>query len=197
MFHSLLYFFLFSSLAPVDDISLNNDLKVKSKEAFKYCVYKQFNQKYALLINMKIHSGKNRLFVWDFEGDSVLFKGLCGHGCCDNQWASDETKTNPKFSNVPESHCSSLGKYKIGERGVSSWGIKLNYILYGLESSNSKALERQIVLHSWDMVSESEVYPEGTPEGWGCPVVSNETMRKLDQLIRYSRKPVLLWIYND
>lgn len=194
MSYCLFLVIFFNSFTPATN---TGRLKIKAEEAFKYVVYKQYNQKYAILVDMKIHSGKNRLFVWDFEGDSVVFKGLCGHGCCDNQWASDETKENPKFSNVPESHCSSLGKYKIGARGVSSWGININYVLHGLENSNSKAVERQIVLHSWDMVSESEVYPEGTPEGWGCPVVSNETMRKLDQLIRYSRKPVLLWIYND
>lgn len=193
MSYCLFLVILFNSFTPATN---TGRLKIKAEEAFKYVVYKQYNQKYAILVDMKIHSGKNRLFVWDFEGDSVLFKGLCGHGCCDNQWASDETKENPKFSNVPESHCSSLGKYKIGARGVSSWGININYVLHGLENSNSKAVERQIVLHSWDMVSETEVYPQGTPEGWGCPVVSNETMRKLDQLIRYSRKPVLLWIFN-
>jgi hypothetical protein len=39
-------------------------------------------------------------------------------------------------------------------------------------------------------------YPEGTPEGWGCPAVSNLQMRKLDSLLKKEKKPLLMWIYE-
>jgi len=91
---------------------------------------------------------------------------------------------------------SSLGKYRIGKRGYSNWGINVNYKLHGLEASNSNAYKRIIVLHSWKDIPNDEVYPRGCPEGWGCPAVSNDFMRKLDVLLKNSRKSVLMWVYN-
>jgi hypothetical protein len=46
------------------------------------------------------------------------------------------------------------------------------------------------------MITENETFPEGTPEGWGCPAVSNQQMRALDSLLKKEKKPLLLWIYK-
>jgi hypothetical protein len=171
-------------------------MKSKADEAYIYCKKNNLNTEFCLLADMSIHSGKNRIFIYDFEGDSIIKEGLCAHGCGRNEWGMDNTKTNPKFSNVEDSHCSSIGKYKIGKRGYSSWGININYKLYGLEASNDNAYSRIIVLHAWKMVPEEEIFPDGTPEGWGCPAVSNNVMRKIDGLLRYADEPVLLWVYQ-
>ena len=170
--------------------------KNKAQEALAYCKSKNFNTDFCILIDMSLHSGVNRFLVWDFKGDSIMHRFLVGHGCCDSPWSSDQSKDNPVFSNEDNSHCSSLGKYKIGERGYSNWGVNLKYVLHGLESSNSNALKRVIVFHSWDVISDEEVYPAGTPEGWGCPAVSNNSFRIVDPLLRASTKPVLMWIYK-
>ena len=69
--------------------------------------------------------------------------------------------------------------------------------MHGLEETNSNALKRVIVLHSWELVTNEETYPEGTPEGWGCPAVSNEAMETIDGYLKGVEKPVLLWIYNE
>lgn len=174
----------------------NKRLLSKEKEALEFCKTNNYDTTFCILIDMKIHSGKNRLFVWNFQNDSVLEKGLCSHGCGEYMWGEDETKTSPIFSNTPDSHCSSNGKYKIGKRGYSQWGINVNYKLHGLESTNKNAYKRYIVLHSWEMIPSNQPYPEGTPEGWGCPAVSNEIMKKLDSRLKKSTKPVLLWIFN-
>tara|TARA_R110000850_G_scaffold192373_3_gene319255 strand:- start:127 stop:684 length:558 start_codon:yes stop_codon:yes gene_type:complete len=171
-------------------------LRLKAHEALRYCEQNDMNTEFCLLVDMSRHSGKNRLFVYQFANDSILSAGLCSHGCCDGAWGSDQSKEEPKFNNIPESHCSSLGKYKIGSRGYSNWGININYKLHGLEASNSKAFSRAIVLHSWDMVGDNETYPSGTPEGWGCPAVSNNQMKFLDGLLKNVEKPVLLWVYQ-
>lgn len=164
--------------------------------ALVYSKRKGLNQEYCILVDMSKHSGKKRLFLWSFSEKRVVLSGLCSHGCGEAQWASDETKTSPVFSNTPESHCSSLGKYKIGKRGYSNWGINVNYKLHGLEKSNSNAYKRIIVLHSWVDIPDKEPYPAGTPEGWGCPSVSNSVMRKLDAILKKQKKPMLLWIYK-
>ncbi len=174
----------------------NASLKLKAQKAKEFIADNGYSANVCILVDMSIHSGKKRLFLYDLKKDSVLLSGLCSHGCCEHNWGSDQTKTNPKFNNIPDSHCSSLGKFKIGKRGYSQWGIHVNYKLHGLESTNSKAYKRYIVLHSWDMVPERELYPSGTPEGWGCPAVSNNTMRKLDEQLKKESKPVLLWIYQ-
>ena len=100
------------------------------------------------------------------------------------------------FSNIDGSHCSSLGKYKIGNRAWSDWGINVKYVLHGLENTNSNAQARYIVFHSWEKVSDTEIYPDGTPEGWGCPTISNKNMKIVDAMLKKSNKPVLMWIYN-
>lgn len=176
--------------------SQENNLQKKAKEAQEYCKEKGLNTDYCILIDMNIHSGKKRLFVYQFKTHTIVESGLCSHGCCDHEWGEDQSKIWPKFSNVHESHCSSLGKYKIGARGYSNWGIHVNYKMHGLEATNSNAFDRIIVLHSWEMVTDAEVYPEGTAEGWGCPAVSNAQMRRLDTLLQKSDKPVLMWIYK-
>jgi hypothetical protein len=168
----------------------------KSKEALEFCKAKNFNSDFCILIDMSLHSGIKRFLVWDFNKDSIMYSFLVGHGCCANQWSDDNSKDNPQFSNADGSHCSSLGKYKIGERGYSEWGIRIKYALYGLEVSNSNAFARSIVLHSWEEIPDEEIYPEGTAEGWGCPALSNNSFKILDTLLKASTKPVLLWIYK-
>lgn len=178
--------------SPTKAINIQN----RADTAFNYCKENQLNTDICILVDMSIHSGKKRLFIYDFSSDSIVNTSLCSHGCCDSEWGEDNTKEAPIFSNTPDSHCSSIGMYKIGKRGYSNWGININYKLHGLEKTNSKAYARFIVLHSWDMIPEGEVYPDGTPEGWGCPAVSNKQMRILDKYLSKVEKPVLLWIYK-
>ena len=145
---------------------------------------------------MSVHSGLNRFVVWDFKKKSIANSCLVSHGCCNNPWMMDYSKGNPTFSDFDGSHCTSLGKYRIGDRGYSQWGVNVKYLLHGLEPSNRNALKRTIVFHSWHAISDKEVYPAGCPEGWGCPAISNLNFKLIDPLIKYSKKPVLMWIYK-
>ncbi len=167
-----------------------------ANEALKFCQSKKMNQEFCILIDMSLHSGVKRFFLWDFKKDTVSHSFLVGHGCCDNPWSYDYSKEKAKFSNKDGSHCSSLGKYKIGQRAYSDWGVHVKYVLHGLDSSNSNALSRYIVFHSWEAVADDEVYPAGTPEGWGCPTISNNNFKKIDPTIQAANKPVLMWIYK-
>lgn len=167
----------------------------KSKEALSFCKEKKYNTDFCILIDMSLHSGVNRFFVWDFKNNKTEKSFLVSHGCCEGAWDTDSSKDNPVFSNINNSHCSSLGKYKIGKRGYSNWGIHVNYLMHGLDSTNNNALSRVIVLHSWEAISDTEVFPKGTPEGWGCPAISNKNMKIIDEKLQLSKKPVLMWIY--
>ena len=176
-------------------VKQNIDIEIL-KEAKKFCEMKNMNSDFFIFIDMRIHSGKKRFFVWDFKSEKIIHSFLVSHGCGKNPWSSDESKDSPSFSNTLESHCSSLGKYKIGKRGYSNWGVHIKYLLHGLEKSNSNALKRDIVFHSWNAIADNEVFPSGTPEGWGCPAISNKNFIILDKLLKKSEKPSLMWIYN-
>lgn len=168
----------------------------KAKEALTFCKNNGYNQDFCILIDMSIHSGLNRFFVYDFKKDTISMRMLVGHGCGKNPWSSDWSKKSPTFSNVDGSHLSSLGKYKLGQRAWSDWGINVKYVMHGLDKTNSNAQSRYIVFHSWEKVSEKEIYPDGTAEGWGCPTISNNNMKIIDPMLKASKKPVLMWIYN-
>jgi len=168
----------------------------KTKEALEFCKAKNFNTDFCILIDMSLHSGLKRFFIYDFKKNEISQQYLVGHGCGNGSWSSDDSKENPKFSNVDNSHLSSLGKYKLGERGYSNWGVNIKYLMHGLEETNSNTLKRIIVFHSWEMMSDDEVYPKGSPEGWGCPTVSNKAFKEIDPVLKNSKKPVLMWIYN-
>ena len=169
----------------------------KSDEARSYCAHNKFNESFCLLVNMSMHSGKKRFYVWDLAENKAIDSGLVSHGCGDNWWGVVNTVRDPPFSNKYESHCTSEGKYRVGKRDYSQWGINVKYFLHGLDSTNSNALGREIVLHSWEEVKENEIFPAGTAEGWGCPAISNEFMKRLDGRLKNSKRPVLLWIFNE
>ena len=181
-----------NSIQPKQDY-IKDKLKVKADSAKIFCTREGLNTEYCILVDMSLHSGRNRFFVWNFSRDTVLYTSLCCHG-----YGKNSTEHTPVFSNVSGSYCTSLGKYKIGARSYSNWGINVHYKLHGLESSNSKAYERIIVLHSHSPVPDREIYPDHLPLGYsqGCPVISNELMTILDKKFKGTKKPVLLWIFT-
>ena len=166
----------------------------KAEEALSFCKANDYNTDFCILIDMKIHSGKYRMFVYDFIGAKVEREALCAHG-----HGKDDKKSagaQPLFSNEEGSLLTSLGKYKIGIRSYSQYGINVHYKLHGLESTNNNAFKRIIVLHSFTPVPSTEMYPFHLPM-WshGCPVTDNDMMTWLDAKLKDTEKPVLLWIY--
>ncbi len=155
---------------------------------------KNLNSDFYFLIDLNRHSGLKRFFLWDFKKDTIENAFLVSHGCGQNPWGREYSKEKAEISNVDGSHASSIGKYIITERGFSNWGIHVKYNLKGQDSSNSNAFKRQIVLHSWERIPDDEVFPKGSPEGWGCPAVSNSSMQIVDKKLKSSKRNVLLWV---
>jgi len=178
-----------------EGIKKNASFRQKSKEAFEYCKTNKMDTSFCIMADMSVHSGKKRMVVWDFKGDTIQRLMLVSHGSAGMKGLAWSTVDKPVFSNIPNSHYSSLGKYRIGNRGWSNWGIHVNYKIHGLESTNNKAFNRVVVLHSWSIVSDDEVYPEASPYSWGCPAVSDNEMKYLDSLLK-TKKDVMLWIYK-
>ena len=137
---------------------------------------------------MKIPSGKKRFFVYNIEKDSVETAGLVTHGS-----GSDKETDELYFSNIPNSNCTSLGRYKIGGSYNGKFGSAFK--LYGLDKTNSKAFERFVVLHAHSCVPEGEVDPLPICESWGCPTVSPTFLTALKKYIDKADKAIILWIY--
>ncbi|HWK06485.1 MAG TPA: murein L,D-transpeptidase catalytic domain family protein [Puia sp.] len=148
-----------------------------------------FNTSLCFLVDMQLPSGKNRFFVYDLNKDSILLSGLVAHGCGNNKFS-----LTPSFSNVNGSSCTSLGKYRIGSpyQGQFGWAYKL----YGMDSTNDQAYNRDVVLHSYSQVPEGETDPLPICNSRGCAMVAPGFLKQLQPLIDKSKRPVLLWIFD-
>ncbi len=164
--------------------------RMKEKAAFakEFVDQNGFDVSYCFMIDMRLPSGKNRFFVYNLLKDSLEAAGLVTHGK-----GSESQSGELVFSNTPNSNCTSLGKYKIGNSYNGNFG--LSYKLLGLDKTNSRALDRAVVLHSYFGVPHSEVYPASISLSEGCPAVSTTFFAQLKGYMDESQEPILLWIY--
>lgn len=185
----------------VDDNKLENEdesspasenssiTNILARKINNYAIENGFSTQYAFLVDMSIHSGKKRFFVYDLQNNSVVCTGLCAHGSCNKQFLD-----RGRFSNATNCGCSSLGKYKVGEFYRGKYGK--SFRLYGLDNSNSNAYKRAIVIHGYDCVPDKEIYPMVLCNSLGCVMVSYNFFDKLSRLIEKSEKPIVLWVYQ-
>ncbi len=180
--------FTFSEKIDIIKFETMSRLKQKALEAKEFVNEKGFNEQYCFLIDMRLPSGKNRFFVYNLETNSVEIAGLVSHGK-----GSEKGQDALTFSNTPNSLCTSLGKYKLGRSYQGMFG--LSYKLYGLDKTNSKAFERNVVLHSYTGVPKQEVYPAPISVSEGCPAIAPDFLTQVKMYMDGSDAPILLWIY--
>ena len=96
------------------------------------------------------------------------------------------------FSNTENSYQSSLGKYEIGSSYTGKFGKA--YRLKGLDKTNSNALKRAIVLHSYYCISDVET-KELACLGLGCPMLSPNFFKVAEKYIDGSKKPIILYAF--
>ena len=173
---------------PVEKNKNSYNFSQKATEAKQFITGQNYQDQYFFLVDLGLPSGQNRFFIYDLVKDSLLHAGLVTHGNCNQYWLE-----KVKFSNTVGCGCSSLGKYKIGRSYYGRFGLAFK--LYGLEQSNSNAYKRYVVLHSHDCVPDFEVEDEICQSN-GCPTVSPSFLKKLESMIKKSKKPVLLWIVD-
>ncbi|WP_181305376.1 murein L,D-transpeptidase catalytic domain family protein [Rufibacter sp. XAAS-G3-1] len=130
------------------------------------------------VIDFGKHSSEKRLWIVDMNKKKVLYHSLVAHGM------GSGNERAVKFSNVVNSHMSSLGFYVtentyIGKHGLS---LKLNGLDRGF---NTKAKERAVVVHGADYVSEAFVKQHGRlGRSHGCPALPKEITSQVVQLIK-------------
>lgn len=125
------------------------------------------------VIDYSLPSTQPRLWVFDLVNDKLLFKELVSHGR-----GSGDTRAK-RFSNVPESHQSSLGLFRtLGPyQGRNGYSLRLQGLEPGI---NDRAYERAIVIHGADYVSEDFIARTGRlGRSHGCPAVRRGVIRPL------------------
>ncbi len=152
-------------------------------------VNRGYNKKIAFLVDMKIKSGKNRFFVYDLENEKIIDQGLVAHGSGSETGIKGDIL---QFSNVPNSNCTSLGRYSIEKsyNGVFGKAFRLN----GMDETNNNAFKRAIVLHRYKEVpdEEKEYY---IINSHGCPMVSEVFFKRLEKVIESSDSKIMLYMY--
>jgi hypothetical protein len=148
----------------------------------------KYNTKIAFLVDMKIKSGKYRFFVYDLQNDKILDQGLVAHGCGSETGIGGELK----FSNEPNSYCTSLGRYAVEKsyKGTFGKAFRLN----GLDESNNNATKRSIVLHQYSAVPYEE-QDHYIVRSQGCPMVNEVFFKRIEKIIDSSDLKIILNVF--
>ena len=117
------------------------------------------------IVDFSLSSTQKRLWVIDLEKKVVVFNSLVAHG------KNTGEEFAQKFSNTESSYQSSLGFYITESTYNGSNGYSLK--LLGMDPGyNDAALQRAIVMHGADYVSEDFIKSQKRiGRSWGCPAV--------------------------
>lgn len=139
------------------------------------------------LIDFSRPSTEKRLWTFDPQTGALIFNSLVAHG----QGTGENMAVS--FSNQPNSHQSSLGFYLTDTPYEGKHGLSLRLI--GLEPGiNNNALDRAIVVHGADYVSEQFVRQYGRlGRSHGCPALPTEIV---EPFIKAAAKGTLIFIYH-
>jgi len=158
-----------------------------SENAFNYALKGyDYLSKHNLLSNTNIitivdfskSSTQKRLYVLDILNGKILYNTLVAHGRnSGNEYAN-------QFSNLPESYQTSLGFYITQKtyHGCNGYSLKLQGCEKGI---NDKAMERAIVMHGADYVSNSFINSCGRlGRSYGCPSVPAEISKEIIDVVK-------------
>ena len=136
------------------------------------------NDNILTIIDFSRTSDKKRMFVIDVKKCRLLFNTYAAHG------RNSGKEEAIYFSNEPESFKSSVGFYVTAGTYSGAHGFSLR--LAGYEKGyNDNALERDIVVHSAEYVSEALIKQQGfIGRSLGCPAVSPALNKALINAIK-------------
>lgn len=162
-----------------------------AQNAQQYAKKHNLNEKYCLLVDYSLPSGTPRCFLWDFKNNNLKAEMHALHGS-----GGGSTPEKPVFSNKINSHCSSLGHYKITKRRGHMF--PRGFYMRGLDKTNSNAEARAIMIHpsDWaDYYKEYEFIPLGG--SLGCVSITTEGINILEPIILKETELLLLWSFTS
>lgn len=130
------------------------------------------------IVDFDLSSTKKRMWILNMDSQEVLFNTYVAHG----QGTGGEFAK--QFSNVENSHQSSLGFYMTGATYYGGNGLSL--YMDGMEKQfNSNARKRYIVIHGADYAEPSFIKRVGRlGRSYGCPAVPNKIAKDLINTIK-------------
>lgn len=158
------------------DINAGKKIRIKAKFRDKKNAYMgereiTIQNDSLAIVDFSKPSSERRLYILNLKTGAVS-KHFVAHG------KGSGVNFPNKFSNIDGSKMSSLGFYLGGNTYYGMHGESLN--LYGLEPTNNKAAERDIVIHAAKYVSEDFVKSQGRlGRSWGCPAVAPGIIKKV------------------
>ena len=162
------------------------------KDAWTYCHEKGLNEDYCLFVDFSRPSGEDRIALYDFKTQSMVYAAPCAHGN-----GKSNTAWRPKFSNEEGSHCSVTGHFKVGSEGYSP-AVGRHFKLDGLDVGNSNARQRHIYIHASKYVGIAAMFTAYLPltdASQGCFTTSETMLKKIEMISQKSEKPLLLYAY--
>lgn len=140
------------------------------------------------ICDFNLSSNVKRLWVIDVQKKKVLYHSLVSHG----SGTGEEYAT--AFSNIEESHQSSLGFFVTAETYTGNNGYSLK--LHGVDGAfNNKAYDRAIVIHGAEYVSEDFARAnQRLGRSHGCPALPVELAPKIIDRIKNDQ---CLFIYHN
>ncbi len=131
--------------------------------------------------DFSLHSRHRRQWIWDLLTGELLFHLHVGHG--DASSSPSDPGVAVRFSNVPESHQSSIGMLRTAESYTGDFGY--SHRLDGVEPGfNDNVRRRDIVMHPSAGSRPSFIQDNGyTLETWGCPAVDDEVSTEVVDLM--------------
>jgi hypothetical protein len=124
------------------------------------------NSRYLTVIDFELSANQRRMWVLDLQKHKIVVHDLVSHG------RNSGEEYARSFSNKPESFQTSLGFYVTGMpyMGKNDYSLRL----HGAEEGfNDNALERGIVMHGADYVSQTYIrHHKRLGRSQGCPAVA-------------------------
>ncbi len=123
------------------------------------------------IADMSQPSTAERLVVLDLDARTVITRTWVAHGQGSGGLMAE------RFSNRHNSHQTSLGLYRVGQR-ITSRKHGAALLLEGLDRGvNDQARAREVIIHGADYVSAEFVAKHGRlGRSWGCPAVPRAEM---------------------
>lgn len=153
------------------------------------CVQKTMPAHTLSVIDYSRPSTQPRLWVFDLDRRTLLFRELVAHG------RNSGDNLAKQFSNAPGSLMSSLGTFVTDGTYVGHNGYSLR--LKGLDGRfNDNAESRAIVIHGASYVSPAFAASQGRiGRSWGCPAVRQGVAHRLIDAIK--ERAVVFAYYPD
>ena len=166
----------------------------KLQELVDYCKAHNLYYRRVIIVDFAIRSSQPRFFVVNTQNRAIELQSKCASG------SGSDNSYPPKFSNEPGSNCSSIGHFAVVVKRRMNTRRLNSFVLNGLDSTNSNAHQRGILIHPSHTVdayadSANALIPASSQVSSGCFAIESAAMSKLEAIFAKADRPMLLYAF--